>query len=535
MTTSVGTENVVSLAGIYKRYPGVVALADVSLDVKPGEVHGLVGENGAGKSTLIKIIGGVEKADSGLYYIAGRPSHIESPRDARAMGISVLHQERSFIPTFTIGENVLLDEILSSRGMSWFRRKAIHTRAEEYLRLLELDLDPAGPVTALSAAQLQLIEIARALSVEARLLVLDEPTASIALQEASSLLRVVRGLRDRQVAVLYVSHKLEEIFEICDQVSVLRDGHVVARSAVRETSRADLIRLMVGREHVAESLPLRTGTTEETALEVRDLRRSGRKESASFKLRRGEILGWYGLVGAGRTELAHTIIGADMPSGGQIFLFGRPVRIRSVAQALRKYRLGYVSEDRQTGGLFLMHSVSKNVSAATWRSVRRRVGLIDISRERSRAEECRRQLAIRTPTVAQLVSSLSGGNKQKVSLGKWLVADPEILIIDEPTVGIDVRTKYEVHNLIVNLANQGVSIIVISSDLVEIIRLVDRILVFRGGAIIGEHVNTKDYNAMSQTVMADILGRASGPLEEASDLEHRLLAVSTEADRPDVG
>jgi ribose transport system ATP-binding protein len=495
----------VSLSGIWKRYPGTVALADVSLDVRAGEVLGLVGENGAGKSTLIKIIGGVERADGGVYRIDGEPCDLGSPRAARANGISILHQERSYVPTFTIGENVLLHEVVATRSLSRFKRQAIHERAAQYLDLLGLDLDPAAPVTTLSAGQLQLVEIARALSGDARLLVLDEPTASIALQEASTLLRVVRDLRDRGVSVLYVSHKLEEIFDVCDRVSVLRDGANVGTAPMSELSKDSLVGMMVGREHVAESLPIRNAIADESVLEAHELERAGSGARASFRLRRGEILGWYGLVGAGRTELAHLLIGAEAPTGGEIRIRGQAVRVKSVAQALQKYRLGYVSEDRQGEGLFLMHSITRNISAATWRRVRSRVGLLDIARERERAEEWAQRLAIRAPTVAQLVSNLSGGNKQKVSLGKWLAANPELLIIDEPTIGLDIRTKYEVHNLIVRLANQGMSIIVISSDLVEVVRLVDRILVFRDGAVVGEHENAKVYDEMSRLVMSDIL------------------------------
>jgi ribose transport system ATP-binding protein len=512
-----GTAPLVSLSGIWKRYPGTVALADVSLDVHPGEVLGLVGENGAGKSTLIKIIGGVERAGAGTYLIDGEPCELASPRVARTKGISILHQERSYVPTFTIGENVLLHEVVSTRSLSRFKREEIHERAAQYLDLLGLDLDPASPVTTLSAGQLQLVEIARALSGNARLLVLDEPTASIALQETSTLLRVVRDLRDRGVSVLYVSHKLEEIFDVCDRVTVLRDGANVGTAPISELSRGSLVGMMVGREHVAERLPIRTTITEETVLEAHELERAGSAARASFRLRRGEILGWYGLVGAGRTELAHLLIGVETPTNGEIRIRGQAVRVKSVTQALRKYRLGYVSEDRQGEGLFLMHSITQNISAATWRQVRGRVGLLDIARERERAEEWAQRLSIRTPTVAQLVSNLSGGNKQKVSLGKWLAASPDLLIIDEPTIGLDIRTKYEVHNLVVRLANQGMSIIVISSDLAEVVRLVDRILVFRDGNVVGEHENTKAYDDMSRFVMGDILGVDSGPTSPAGD------------------
>ncbi len=505
MTPPLDRYPVVSLLGIGKRYPGVQALADVELEVLPNEVHGLVGENGAGKSTLIKIIGGVEAPDTGTYHLAGKSVSLTSARAARSAGISVLHQERSIVPTFSVGENVLLDEIVSKPFRKFYNKSEIAARAKEYLAILGLDVDPAGSVTGLSAAQLQLLEIARALSVDARLLVLDEPTASIALHEASKLLATIRGLRDQGVSVLYVTHKLEEVFEICDRVSVLRDGRRVGDTvSINAISREALITRMVGRE-VSDKLPSRTVNNKEIVLEARSLRQVGGRAAASFTLRRGEILGWYGLVGSGRTELAHLIIGARHAEAGELILNNKPIRLRSVARALRKYHIGYVSEDRQGEGLFLMHSVAKNISAATWRSLRRRTGLMDIARERARAEQFKAQLDIRTPTVTQVVANLSGGNKQKVSLAKWLAAVPELLIIDEPTVGIDIRTKYEVHSLIASLANEGMSIIVISSDLVEVVRLVDRILVFRDGQIVAEHENNHDYDGMSRQVMADVL------------------------------
>lgn len=506
-TTADARPDLVELSGINKRYPGVAALTDVSLSVRRGEVHGLIGENGAGKSTLIKVLSGTETPQSGTYRFDGETVTVSSPRQAAGLGISVLHQERHLVPTFSIAENVMLDEILAS-GTRWFDRKRIEDRARPYLEMLGVDFDPAAPVTGLSSAQAQLVEIARALSRESKLLILDEPTASIAVSEAQALLELIRTLRSDGVSVLYVSHKFEEVFAICDRVTVLRDGRNVLNGArTADLGWNELVGHMIGREHVESEIPVRTvDRTVTPALSVTDLVGRGSAVPATFEVAPGEILGWYGLVGAGRTELARVLVGAEKATGGEVRLEGTPAAITSVASALHRHGLGYVSEDRQGEGLFLLHSIARNVSSATWKRIPRKLGVFfDPRAEWARAERYREALSIKAASLGQAVGQLSGGNKQKVSLAKWLVAAPRVLVIDEPTVGIDINTKYEIHDLVVRLADEGMAIILISSDLQEMVRLADRICVFREGRIIDELMNEKDYGSVSDRVMSAIL------------------------------
>jgi ribose transport system ATP-binding protein len=505
-TASAGEVPVLELEGITKTYPGVRALSEVSLSLQPGTVLALLGENGAGKSTLIKIISGVEPPDSGIYRLFGRPADIHYPRQAMKAGISVVHQERSLVPTFTVAENVLLERVVGD-SHHLISRRQVHADALPFMDQVGLHVSPARGVATLSAAQQQLIEIARALSADAKILLLDEPTASISLKEASALLATIRSLRDRGTAIIYVSHKLEEVFEICDTVTVLRDGRNAGpQLSLAGLPRDRLIEMMIGRSHVADALPARTRADRGPALEVIDRSSEATARTSSFTLYRGEILGWYGLVGAGRTELARSVIGADRITGGMVKVGGRPARIRSLADALHRFRIGYVSENRQQEGLFLIHSIQKNIAASVWERLRRRSRLLFAKDERRLAEEYRRTLDIRTPGVARLVGSLSGGNRQKVSLSKWLAATPDILFIDEPTVGIDIRTKYEIHLVIHRLAEAGISVVLISSDMPEMIRLADRILVFGGGTIIGELPNSRNYDDMSRRIMSLIIG-----------------------------
>ena len=501
-----GSKPRLELSGITKTYPGVTALDDVSLSLERGDVHALLGENGAGKSTLIKIIAGVEHADSGTYHLDGRPAEVRNPRQAMQNGISVVHQERNLVPTFTVGENVLLERVLG-RADRLVDRRAVHADALPFMEMVGLDVPPGSSVGHLSAAQQQLVEIARALTAKASILLLDEPTASISLQEASALLETIRSLRDRGVSIVYVSHKLEEVFEVCDSVNVLRDGRNAGpRLPVAGLGRNELIELMIGRSHVVGALPPRNLDGREPILEVLDRPSEATERGSSFTLHRGEILGWYGLVGSGRTELARSVIGADDVPGGSIAVRGQRAHIRSISDAMHRWRIGYVSENRQQEGLFLIHSIQRNIAAPVWEQLRRRFRLLWPGDERRLAQEHRKSLDIRTPSVSQVVASLSGGNKQKVSLAKWLAARPEILFIDEPTIGIDIRTKYEIHQIIYRLGEEGTSVVLISSDMTEMIRLADRILVFRSGTIVGEIRNSKDYDTVSREIMSMIVG-----------------------------
>ena len=510
MTPGTSTGPALELADITKAYPGVKALDTVSLTLERGEVLALLGENGAGKSTLIKVISGVEMPDSGTFRIFGQTADIRTPRQAMQRGISVVHQERNLVPTFTVGENVLLERVVGN-GARPINRRRIHAEALPFMEMVGLRVSPSQNVVVLSSAQQQLIEIARALSTNAKILLLDEPTASISLKEASALLDTIRRLRAQGTSIVYVSHKLEEVFEICDSVAVLRDGRNAGpRLPVAGLKRDALIEMMIGRAYTADALPTRKSTNREPVLEVIDKPSEATRRGSSFTLHRGEILGWYGLVGSGRTELARAVIGADSIRGGSVTVGGRPARIRALADALHRWRIGYVTENRQHEGLFLIHSVQRNIAATTWERLRNGLRLLFPGNERRLAEEYRTSLDIRTPSVTKVVGSLSGGNKQKVSLGKWLAARPEILFIDEPTVGIDIRTKYEIHQIIHRLGEAGTSVVLISSDMPEMIRVADRILVFKGGTIVGELANSKDYDVVSRQIMSLIVGTGAG-------------------------
>lgn len=498
-----GERPLLEVADLSKAFPGVQALSGVSLSLYPGEILALVGENGAGKSTLIKILTGLYQADSGSIRIAGEPAAAQSPQDAIARGIAVVPQERNLIPRFSVGENLFLDAPPRTRGIIDYDK--VHEDAQRWLELLELDVDPRTPVTRLSVAQMQLVEIARALSHEGRILLLDEPTASITPHETTTLFRVLRRLRDRGVGMVFVSHKLEEVFELCDHITVLRDGRNAGpQRPTSELTRDDVITLMVGRESTARELPPRHSEKTGTALELRGVTTAWGARDIDLKVGYGEIVGLYGLVGAGRTELARAIIGADEIVAGEVLVAGQPARIGSVAEALGRYRIGYVSEDRKDEGLILIHSVLKNVTVTVWRRLQNAAGWITGAAEKAQAAPMVERLEIKAPSLATVVSSLSGGNQQKVSLAKWLTAGVDVLIIDEPTVGIDVRTKGNLHELIWELAGQGLAVVLISSDMPEMVHLADRIVVMRDGRIVGELDNSRVYDEASQRIMGFI-------------------------------
>jgi ribose transport system ATP-binding protein len=488
---------------VTKFFPGVRALDGVSLDLKGGEVHALVGENGAGKSTLIKIITGLYRPDSGTVLIDGRPVDFGSPRDALAAGVSAVHQERNLIPRFSVGENIVLERLPTRNGLVDYG--AVEREARRYLNLLDRDIDPRAEVRRLSVAQMQIVEIAKALSLEAKILLLDEPTASITENEAAALFNLVRTLRDKGVAIVFVSHKLGEIFAIADRVTVLRDGKNAATGVpMAEMTRQRLISLMIGREERVAALGERRVDRFHTVLEARALSTSVGHREISFALGRGEILGLYGLVGAGRSELAHAILGAGEITGGELLIKGEPVRVRDMHEALAKFRIGYVSEDRKQEGLILMHSIKDNVAITIWEQLAGWLGLIRPHGEKTAVERFVNRLEVRTPSLERPVSNLSGGNQQKVSIAKWLAAGAEILIIDEPTVGIDIKTKSYLHALFGEITRDGVSILLISSDMAEMITLADRILVMHGFRIVGEVANDHVYDATSKAIMSCI-------------------------------
>ncbi len=492
---------VLEVSGVSKSFPGVQALDNVALTLRAGEIHALIGENGAGKSTLIKIITGLYQPDAGYLRMHGSKVRFASPREAIEAGISFVPQERNLIPTFSVGENIMLERMPTRAGMFADYRR-VNEEAKKWLDVIGLDISPAAIVSNLSAAQMQLVETARALSLESRVLLLDEPTASITPHETEFLFSVLRGLRERGVAILFVSHKLEEVSELCDCVTVLRDGRNTATNeSLTNMDRDRLVSLMIGRTQAVTALPVRSVSREQPALSVRGLHAESGARGVNFDLYGGEVLGLYGLVGAGRSELANALIGASRVTAGEIFVNGVLAHIHNVADALNTYGIGYVSENRKAEGLILPHTIIANVSITIWRRIAGLFGWISGKDEKSIVSRLVNQLDIKTPSLSQVVNNLSGGNQQKVSLAKWLAAEAKVLIIDEPTIGIDIKTKYALHELIWDLAGQGRAILLISSEMPEMIRLADRILVMKGHRIVAEINNTHQYAEISSTII----------------------------------
>jgi ribose transport system ATP-binding protein len=472
---------------ISKRFPGVQALDGVSIAFSPGSIHALLGENGAGKSTLMKIICGMYAPDSGDMTMAGNPLRLRDTFDALANRISIVHQEIQVVPRASIAENIMLDKLARYRRGLFLEWKRLNREAVQFMEMVDLRLSPETPVSELSAAQKQLAQIARALSGGAIILLLDEPTSSLTLHEADRLFDLLRKLKGQGVTIVFVSHKLEEVMSLCDVVTVLRDGKLIGTRARSELSREEIITMMIGRSSIENWRGLLPVEKDVPVLEVRGLT-SSLFTDVSVTLYQGEILGLYGLVGSGRTEFAKTVIGEYRSDAGSVFVRGRPARIRSMAESLHRYRIGYVSENRKEEGLILGASVTTNLTITIWNRLRSRLlRIIRPVREAAQAEKTIRRLDIKTPGPGQTVNNLSGGNQQKVSIGKWLVADCDILIVDEPTVGVDVGAKEYIHDLIWKMAKEErKSIILISSDLPELVQLSRRVLVFKNYKIVGE-------------------------------------------------
>jgi rhamnose transport system ATP-binding protein len=460
---------------ISKSFAGVQALKAVSFELLAGEVHALVGENGAGKSTLIKVMTGAVTADAGTLEIAGRAVAHNSPAAARALGVAAVYQQPSLFPNLTVAENIAL----SLEGGGLWRHIDWAGRAERARELLERagsDIRPERLVGTLSMPEQQIVEIAKAIGAQAKVLILDEPTASLTEHEVESLFRVIAKLRAEGVGIIYISHRLEEIAAIADRVTVLRDGQSIATRPLAEVDRAELIRLMVGRE-VSAIFPKRDVPIGDVVLETRGVR------GVSLAVHSGEILGLAGLVGSGRTEFAETLFGLRPDGGGQILLRGAPVHIASPGDAIR-LGIGYVPEDRRQHGVVLEMPIAANACLANLGAVSRR-GMIDNGLERELARGYVKRLQIKTPSLYAEAGSLSGGNQQKVALARWLAIRPAVLILDEPTQGVDVGSKSEIHRIMVDLAEQGVAIIMISSELPEILGMSDRIAVMQAGRVAG--------------------------------------------------
>lgn len=470
------------MRGITKRFPGVLALDRVDLTLYEGEILGLIGENGAGKSTLIRILSGDYQADSGTIAINGERVSISSVRDAIALGISVIYQELNLAGNLDVASNIFLGREPRKRFLGVVDRRTLYSRAGELADRVGLSAPLTTLVQELSPGAQQLVEIAKALSVEARILVLDEPTSSLTPSEAEKLFEIMRRLRESGVSMIFVSHRLAEVSEICDRVVVLRDGKNAGELDRENMNIDEMVRLMVGRD-LARFFPEHAaGKKAEVVLSVRGLRPRGARSEISFDLRAGEVLGIAGLMGAGRTELVRSIFGVEPSESGVIEIHGREAQIRSPWDAIR-LGMGLVPEDRKQLGVILEMSVSENATLPSLGALRR--FMLDRKWELATTQELIRTLDIKTPGAAQQVQFLSGGNQQKVALGKWLVLSPRILIMDEPTRGIDVGSKSEIYRLIRNLAGEGVAVIVVSSEMEEIIGLADRVLVMREGRCTG--------------------------------------------------
>jgi rhamnose transport system ATP-binding protein len=511
MSTGPGTEPeartltvpYLEMRGIEKDFPGVRALADVSFDVVAGEVHALLGENGAGKSTLIKIMSGVYAPNGGRILVNGEERRFGKPDDAKRAGIATIYQELLLFPDLTVAENIYMGHApTASLGhIDW---RGMHARAEELLASLDInDLAPHRIVGTLSVGNRQRVEILRALSHDAKLLVMDEPTAALTEVDVTHLFRIVRLLKSRGVAIVYISHKLDEVFQIADRVTVLRDGSLVGTRRVAETSESELVQMMVGRR-VDALFPKAVAAVGAPVLEARDIVRRPLTRSISVTVRAGEIVGMAGLVGSGRSEFAQTIFGVTPAESGEIRLAGERADVRSPAQA-RSLGMAYVPEDRGLQGLVRPMSVTHNFSLAALGSLSR-LGFIDRARERELAKAGIKRYGVRASSLDQVAGRLSGGNQQKIVLGKWLANRPRLLILDEPTRGIDVGAKAEIHRLMGEFAREGMAILLISSELPEILGMSDRVLVMREGRIVAEFPRAA---ATQEAVGAAMMGAGS--------------------------
>ena len=472
-----------SVSGISKSFPGVQALKDVQFELSRGEVLALVGENGAGKSSLMKILSGIYSKDAGTIVLEGEEVDIDSPKTAQALGISIIHQEMNLMPHLTIAQNIFIGR--EPRGGLFLRERALNKQADDLLNRLGIQLDPRELVQNLTVAKQQMVEIAKALSFDAKVLIMDEPTSALTNSETETLFTLIEALKASGTGVIYISHRMDELRRITDRVTVLRDGQYIGTLAKDELDIPTIIEMMVGRhiEEGARPAP-RDATTDDVVLRVEGLNTRHLLKDISFELRRGEILGFSGLMGAGRTEVARAIIGADPSESGTVHIDGKLVSIKQPSDAVR-YGVGYLSEDRKELGLLLEQDVNTNVLLASLRDYTDRLGFVHTAKGKQKTRDYVDALRIKTPSITATTKNLSGGNQQKVVIAKWLARDCDILIFDEPTRGIDVGAKEEIYKLLNDLVAQGKSIIMISSELPEVLRLSHRIVVMAGGRITG--------------------------------------------------
>jgi ribose transport system ATP-binding protein len=476
-----GQAPLLRMNGITKRFPGVSALQNVNFEVLRGEVHALLGENGAGKSTLMKILSGIYQCDAGEIIFRGVPVNFRTPRQAQDTGIVTIHQELNLIPYLSVTENIFLGSEIE-RGLKLLNWREMHFRARALLQRLHMDVDPRTPISELGVAQQQMVEVAKALHHKADLIVMDEPTSALSLREIDDLFAIIRQLKDNNVAMVYISHHLDEAFEISDRITVLRDGRHITTEPTNAMNMERLIQTMVGRD-LSDQFPKEQVPHGAEVLRVENLTQAKRFRNISFSLHAGEVLGIAGLVGAGRTELVRALFGADPIDSGYIFIDGQPVTIRNPQDAIR-YGIGLLTEDRKRQGLILGMSVRENTTLSVLSALTSSI-FTNRAKENDVTQGYINSMAIKTPTQDQLVVNLSGGTQQKVVLAKWMATQPRILIFDEPTRGIDVGAKVEIYKLINSLAKQGVGIIMVSSELPEVIGMSDRVMVIREGQVTG--------------------------------------------------
>ena len=477
------------MRGISKSFDGTQALKGVNFCARLGEVHAIVGENGAGKSTLMKILAGALHRDAGEILLDGSPVLINSPFAAHQLGIRAVYQEFSLVRHLSVTENILLGQMPSGRLKWLLDWKKAHQQAEEKLAEIGFTgLDVRTQVARLSVSQQQMVEIAKAAVTRPRIWILDEPSAVLSQEELNRLFEVIQKLKQESALILYISHRLEEVYQVADRITVLKDGELIGTVSPREADQNRLIRMMVGRD-LGEFFPKRQPRPGEEALRVQDFSREGWFDKISLSVRHGEIVGLFGLVGSGRTQVARCIFGADPHNAGDVFLEGQPVRLRSPGEAVRM-GIAFLTEDRKRDGLVMNCSIVDNASLATLNQVSK-FGVLDIKKRDERVQEKVEELSIHPTQISRLVRQLSGGNQQKVILAKWLLSQAHVLIMDEPTRGVDVATKVEIYRLISDLADRGVGVLLISSELPEILGMSDRALVMREGALVGEFTRTQ--------------------------------------------
>lgn len=475
-------QSILELSSITKKFPGVLALDQVDFNLKEGEVHALVGENGAGKSTLIKIISGVHKKDGGEIKFKGQSVDIKGPKHSRRLGISVIYQEFNLVPYLSISENIFLGRE-DMKGQTIIDKKEMYQKSKKILQDLGIDIDPNTQIADLGVAMQQMVEIAKAISMDSDIIIMDEPTAALGDNEIEELFKTIDNLKEKGISVIYISHRLKELWQVADRVTVFRDGQYIATHPISETDKDLLITEMVGRE-LKEQFPERDAEIGEEILSVENLNRGDLLKDISFSLKKGEVLGFAGLVGSGRTELMRCIFGADKMDSGKISIDQKEAKIENPRSAIES-GIGFITEDRKKQGLVLVRSVKENISLTDLSQVMNGMILKD-DKDKKLAQEYIEKLNIKTPGEEQEVQFLSGGNQQKVVLAKWLIRNTKILIFDEPTRGIDVGAKKEVYSLINQLAEEGVGIIMVSSELPEILGMSDRIIVMNHGEIAGQ-------------------------------------------------